>query len=58
VQIDPNITIEAGSVILAFYSSCRNKPHRFQFIYIPGTDAYGKNRDGSLKVKINSNRII
>jgi hypothetical protein len=26
---------------LAFYSSCTNKPHRFQFIYL-GTDDNGK----------------
>lgn len=26
--------IEYGSIILGFYSSCKNRPHRFQFIYI------------------------
>ena len=35
------ITIESeqinlgGKTVLAFYSSCKNKPHRFQFIYSP-----------------------
>ena len=27
--------LKEGSVVLAFYSSCKNKPHRFQFIYVP-----------------------
>ena len=27
-----------GKTVLAFYSSCRNKPHRFQFIYLPKYD--------------------
>jgi hypothetical protein len=28
------VKIPAGSLILAFYSSCTNKPYRFQFIYV------------------------
>jgi exoribonuclease II len=38
------------ATILAFYSSCRNKPHRFQFIYL--TD-YSK-----ANVSIDKNRQI
>jgi hypothetical protein len=40
-------TLPAGSTILAFYSSCTNKPHRFQFIYT-GEDA----------ITTNENRVI
>lgn len=32
VGIETKKTIEKGALILAFYSSCKNKPHRFQFI--------------------------
>lgn len=32
------ISIPAGASILAFYSSCTEKPHRFQFIYVPELD--------------------
>ena len=39
-----------GTTVLAFYSSCRNKPHRFQFIYLP---RYDKNN-----VQIDRNRQI
>ena len=28
------VTIPQGSTILGFYSSCVNKPHRFQFVYV------------------------
>ena len=56
--ISKKATIPPNSIILAFYSSCRNKPHRFQFIYIPGEDAYEKDTEGELKIKVNANRII
>jgi hypothetical protein len=56
--IPDEATFTGGEKILAFYSSCRNKPHRFQFIYIPGEDAYGKNTNDELKVKVNASRII
>jgi hypothetical protein len=39
-----------NATVLAFYSSCRNKPHRFQFIYL--TD-YSK-----ANVSIDKNRQI
>ena len=39
-----------GKTVLAFYSSCRNKPHRFQFIYLP---SYNK-----ANVSIDKNRQI
>lgn len=32
------VTIPANATILAFYSSCTEKPHRFQFIYVPELD--------------------
>ena len=34
VNCDTKRTIPINSTILAFYSSCKNKPHRFQFIYL------------------------
>jgi hypothetical protein len=42
---------------LAFYSSCKNKPHRFQFIYANSGD-YGKKADGSYKISCKDNRVI
>lgn len=30
-----SIDIPSGSTILAFYSCCKDKPHRFQFIWVP-----------------------
>ena len=39
-----------GKEVLAFYSSCRNKPHRFQFIYLPN---YSK-----ANVSVDKNRQI
>ena len=38
-----NETIGEGSTILAFYSSCKNKPHRFQFIY--SSKGYNRTED-------------
>lgn len=40
-----------GKQLLAFYSSCIDKPHRFQFIYLP--NGYAKD-----KVSRDANRII
>ena len=35
VEVSPNeVIIPAGKIILAFYSSCVDKPYRFQFIYV------------------------
>jgi hypothetical protein len=34
------ISVPKGKELLGFYSSCKNKPHRFQFIYLE--DGYGK----------------
>ena len=31
-------TIPNNSTILGFYSSCQNRPHRFQFIYVPTSE--------------------
>ena len=35
------VTIPANTALLGFYSSCKNKPHRFQFIYLE--NGYNKN---------------
>ena len=45
------VDIPADQTVLAFYSSCRNKPVRFQFIYL-------KNGFGRESVNINADRII
>lgn len=45
-----------GKTILAFYSCCKNKPHRFQFIY--SANGYGKNTDGSYKIARKDDRSI
>ena len=47
----------AGKTILAFYSSCTNKPYRFQFIYANEGD-YSKNKDGTFQIRRNDRRII
>ena len=36
------ITLSKASKVLAFYSSCRNKPTHFQFIYFADENKYGK----------------
>lgn len=46
-----------NQTILAFYSSCKNKPRRFQFIYANNGD-YGKNNDGSYKISRKDDRTI
>lgn len=38
-----------GKTILAFYSSCTNKPHRFQFIYVPNLANLKKDEDRYIK---------
>jgi hypothetical protein len=52
----PKLSDLAGKTVLAFYSSCKNKPHRFQFIYSP--NGYGKNTDGSYKISRKDDRVI
>jgi hypothetical protein len=47
--------IPRGKRILAFYSSCKNKPHRFQFIYLENLPTKRENKDS---IKLNSNRAI
>lgn len=34
ISVENATGITGGKTILAFYSSCTNKPHRFQFIYV------------------------
>lgn len=48
-------TIPENSILLAFYSSCKNKPHRFQFIYLNNDDYDEYNRS---LVLTDENRII
>ena len=45
-----------GKVVLAFYSSCTNKPHRFQFIY--SNKGYGKDDDGKYLISRKEDRTI
>lgn len=48
VTVNKEELIAAGSIILGFYSSCTNKPYRFQFIYVGDLSNLSKD----------SNRII
>lgn len=48
VTVNKEELIAAGSIILGFYSSCTNKPYRFQFIYVGDLNNLSKD----------SNRII
>jgi hypothetical protein len=43
-------SIAAGAIIYAFFSCCRNKPYRFQFIYLPDGN-YETNQDGIISNK-------
>ena len=42
-----------GQIVLGFYSSCTNKPHRFQFIYV--SDLTSLERDENRYIKNNNN---
>lgn len=69
-NLNVGITIEdedyefvEASTVLAFYSCCKNKPHRFQFIYYDNGIAnddndYGKNNDGTFKISRKDDRTI
>lgn len=48
-----SITLTKNSRALAFYSSCRNKPTHFQFIYFADENKYGKD-----VVEHNEDRVI
>lgn len=53
---DPVLTtLKKSSTILGFYSSCKNKPHRFQFIYLD-KNSYGDYQKDLIPV--NENRVI
>lgn len=45
------IVLQQPQIVLAFYSSCVNKPHRFQFIYLPENQKYEN-------IPTNEDRII
>ena len=56
VTIDDTLTtLPTGTTILAFYSSCKNKPHRFQFIY--SSKGYNKT-DNGYAIDRNDKRVI
>ena len=50
-EIDTTFEFQTESTCLAFYSSCTNKPHRFQFIY--SLDGYEKD-----VIEKDNNRVI
>ena len=50
-----SMDIPLNAELLVFYSSCTNKPHRFQFIYLPKEDYGNYDKD---KVTIDENQII
>lgn len=52
---EENFKFNHDTTMLAFYSSCTNKPHRFQFIYCPD---FSKDRDGSFVVNRKDDRTI
>jgi hypothetical protein len=47
-----------GKTILAFYSCCKNKPHRFQFIYCAGDKPYDRDAEGAFNTKREDDRTI
>ena len=49
------VTLPIGTKVLAFYSSCKNKPHRFQFIY--SDKGYEKTANG-YAIDRNDKRVI
>ena len=53
-HVEEEILLE-GEKILAFYSSCKNKPHRFQFIYL---NEYRYNNYSKNTVRVDENKII
>ena len=53
---EESYTFTSDSTVLAFYSSCRNKPHRFQFIY--SNKGYGKDADGKYVIARKDDRTI
>ena len=46
----------SGKTILGFYSSCKNKPHRFQFIY--SEKGYDRNYEGKFYIDRKDDRTI
>ena len=48
-------TLLAQSKVLAFYSCCKNRPHRFQFIYLDSSKYNDYDKD---LVPVNENRVI
>ena len=56
VDCSETITFSSDVNVLAFYSSCKNKPHRFQFIY--SQNGYGKNSNGAYKINRKDDRTI
>ena len=55
--LEEDFVFSESTTVLAFYSSCKNKPHRFQFIYANNGD-YGKTTNGDYKLSRNDKRIV
>lgn len=53
---EESINFESDTTVLAFYSSCKNKPYRFQFIY--SDKGYDRAADGSYKISRKDTRTI
>lgn len=51
MEINSNVYLTSGALVLGFYSSCTSKPRRFQFIY--NEAGYGEG-----KIKKNTDRVI
>lgn len=56
VTLYDDIKFENATTVLAFYSSCKNKPYRFQFIYSP--KGYIKDGSGNYVISRKDNHII
>lgn len=50
------VNFESDTTVLAFYSSCKNKPYRFQFIY--SDKGYDRAADGSYVISRKDTRTI
>lgn len=47
---------QSDTTVLAFYSCCKNKPYRFQFIY--SENGYGRTADGEYNISRKDTRVI
>ena len=56
VDTSTQFLFESPTTVLAFYSSCKSKPARFQFIY--SNKGYNKNTDGTFKLNRKDDGLI